>query len=90
MIPAGEHFERALALTTEPYARARLQCQAAASLVATGDQRGLDFLREALAVLDPISNPSIQLMHSRLKRASITWLVVIRKRLSWCSALLNL
>lgn len=57
MIPAGEHFENALALTTEPAARARLQCQAAASLVATGDQRGLEFVREALAVLDPVVNP---------------------------------
>ena len=57
MIPAGEHFEQALSLTTEPLARARLQCQVAASLVATGNQRGLEFLREALAVLDPVENP---------------------------------
>ncbi|HEY8226333.1 MAG TPA: protein kinase [Pyrinomonadaceae bacterium] len=57
MIPAGEHFEQALSLTTEPLARARLQCQVAASLVATGNQRGLEFLRQALAVLDPVKNP---------------------------------
>src|SRR4030095_12300222 len=57
MIPAGEHFEHALSLTTEPLARARLQCQVAASAVATGNQRGLEFLREALAVLDPRKNP---------------------------------
>jgi len=57
MIPAGEHFERALALTTDPALRARLQCQAAASLVATGDQRGVEYLREALTVLNPVTNP---------------------------------
>lgn len=57
MIPAGEHFENALALTTDPAIRARLQCQAAASLVATGDQRGLEYLSEALAVLDPVTSP---------------------------------
>ncbi|MDQ2937143.1 MAG: protein kinase, partial [Acidobacteriota bacterium] len=57
LIPAGEHFERALTLTGDPQVRARLQCEAASSLVATGDQRGLDYLREALAVLDPNTNP---------------------------------
>src|SRR5882724_5167831 len=57
MIPAGEHFERALALAEEPAVRARLQCQAAASLVATGDQRGVHYVREALRVLDRIANP---------------------------------
>lgn len=57
MIAAGEHFERALALTTDPQVRARLQCQAASSLVTLGDQRGLDLLREALTVLDPATHP---------------------------------
>jgi tetratricopeptide (TPR) repeat protein len=57
MIPAGEHFERALKLATDPATRARLQCEAATSLVATGDQRGLEYLREALAVLDPVTSP---------------------------------
>jgi tetratricopeptide (TPR) repeat protein len=57
MIAAGEHFERALALTTDPLVRARLQCQAASSLVTLGDQRGLDLLREALTVLDPATHP---------------------------------
>ena len=57
IIPAGEHFERALALTTDPAVRARLLCQAAASLVVTGDQRGVEYLREALTVLDPVTNP---------------------------------
>lgn len=57
MLAAGEHFERALALTTDPQVRARLQCQAASSLVTLGDQRGLDLLREALAVLDPATHP---------------------------------
>ncbi len=57
MIPAGEHFERALAIVHDPKVRARLQCEAANSLVATGDQRGLAYLREALAVLDPVSSP---------------------------------
>ena len=46
-----------LELATEPAVRARLQCQAASSLVATGDQRGVDYVREALQVLDPVSNP---------------------------------
>ena len=57
MVPAAEHFERALALATDPAERARLQCEAASSLVTNGDQRGLEFLREALAVLDPVANP---------------------------------
>ena len=56
-ILAAEHFERALALTTEPATRVRLQCQAAASLVTTGDPRGSEYLREALQVLDPVLNP---------------------------------
>jgi len=57
MIAAGEHFERALGLAQDPQARAHLHSLAAASLVTTGDQRGLDHLREALAVLDPKINP---------------------------------
>jgi tetratricopeptide (TPR) repeat protein len=56
-ILAAEHFERALALATEPATRVRLQCQAAASLVTTGDPRGSEYLREALQVLDPVMNP---------------------------------
>ena len=54
---AGEHFERALELATEPLVRARLQCEAASSLVATGNQRGLEYLNEALEVLNPETNP---------------------------------
>jgi tetratricopeptide (TPR) repeat protein len=57
LIPAGEHFEHALALATEPLVRARLQSQAATSLVATGNPRGLEHIRDALAVLDPETNP---------------------------------
>jgi tetratricopeptide (TPR) repeat protein len=57
MIPAGEHFERALALATDPATRARLQGEAGNSLVATGNPRGLDHVREALSVLDPETNP---------------------------------
>jgi len=56
-ILAAEHFERALALATEPTTRVRLQCQAAASLVTTGDPRGSEYLREALQVLNPVTNP---------------------------------
>jgi tetratricopeptide (TPR) repeat protein len=56
-ILAAEHFERALALATEPATRARLQCEAAASLVTTGNPRGHEYLREALLVLDPVTNP---------------------------------
>jgi len=56
-IAAGEHFERALSLAQDPQVRAHLHSLAAASLVTTGDQRGLDHLREALAVLDPKINP---------------------------------
>ena len=54
---AGEHFERALELATDQPTRVRLQCQAASSLVTTGDTRGLEYLREALEVLDPVTNP---------------------------------
>jgi hypothetical protein len=57
MIAAGEHFERALVLAQDPQLRAHLHSLAAASLVTTGDQRGLDHLREALAALDPKINP---------------------------------
>jgi tetratricopeptide (TPR) repeat protein len=56
-VRAGEHFERALALATDQTTRVRLQCQAAASLVTTGDTRGLDYLGEALQVLDPVTDP---------------------------------
>lgn len=56
-ILAGEHFERALALATDQPTRVRLQCQAAASLVTNGEQRGLEYLREALHVLDPVTDP---------------------------------
>ena len=56
-VAAGEHFERALTLATEPAVRARLQCEAASSLVATGDQKGLEYLKQALEVLDPALNP---------------------------------
>ncbi|HEX5044307.1 MAG TPA: protein kinase [Candidatus Polarisedimenticolaceae bacterium] len=56
LIAAAEHFERALALTEDPVARARLQTQAAASLVTNGDPRGLAYVHEALAVLDPVAH----------------------------------
>ena len=56
-ILAAEHFERALALATDQATRVRLQCEAAASLVITGDPRGSEYLREALQVLDPVTNP---------------------------------
>lgn len=56
-IRAGEHFESALALATDQSTRVRLQCQAAASLVTTGDKRGLEYLHEALQVLDPLVDP---------------------------------
>jgi tetratricopeptide (TPR) repeat protein len=56
-ILAAEHFERALELATDPTTRVRLQSQAAASLVTTGDPRGSEYLREALEVLDPVTNP---------------------------------
>src|SRR4029079_10107430 len=56
-ILAAEHFERALALATDSPTRVRLQCQAAASLVTTGDPRGSEYLHEALKVLDPVANP---------------------------------
>jgi len=54
---ATVHFDRALALAHDPRERARLQCQAASSLVTNGDQRGLDYLHEALKVLDPETDP---------------------------------
>jgi tetratricopeptide (TPR) repeat protein len=56
-ILAAEHFERALALATDPATRVRLQCEAASSLVTKGDPRGNEYLREALQVLDPVTNP---------------------------------
>ena len=56
-IAAGEHFEHALGLTNDPNVRARLQLEAASSLAATGDQRAIAYIREALKVLDPDLNP---------------------------------
>ncbi len=56
-VPALGHFEAALALTRDPAQRVRLQCQAASSLVAIGDSRGLDYVRSALEVLDPRTQP---------------------------------
>jgi tetratricopeptide (TPR) repeat protein len=54
---ATAHFDRALALCQDPRERARIQCQAASSLVTNGDQRGLDYVREALQVFDPENDP---------------------------------
>jgi tetratricopeptide (TPR) repeat protein len=54
---ATVHFDRALALAQKPLDRARIQCQAASSLVTNGDQRGLDYVHEALLVLDPETHP---------------------------------
>ena len=57
LVAAEEHFERALGLTEDPIARTRLQTQAAGSLVINADPRGLAYVHEALAVLDPTSYP---------------------------------
>ena len=54
---ASEHFERALELTNDPGTRVRLLCEAAASLVTTGEPRGIDYVQQALKVLDPAANP---------------------------------
>ena len=56
-LPAGEHFERAIELTKDPQIKARLQCQAASSLVTNGDPKGLEYLQEALKILSPELNP---------------------------------
>ncbi|HET6892958.1 MAG TPA: hypothetical protein VFH31_17770, partial [Pyrinomonadaceae bacterium] len=56
-IGAGEHFENALALPSDPTVRVRLQLEAASSLVAIGDQRAVEYVRSALGVLDPSANP---------------------------------
>jgi tetratricopeptide (TPR) repeat protein len=57
IISALEHFERALPSATNPADRARILCLAASSLVARGDSRGLQYVQEALAVLDPVADP---------------------------------
>ncbi|MCM3872729.1 MAG: hypothetical protein ND895_18765, partial [Pyrinomonadaceae bacterium] len=54
---ATVHFDRALELANNPRDRARIQCQAASSLVTNGDHRGLDYVRAALLVLDPETDP---------------------------------
>ena len=54
---AGEHFERALEIAKDPAVRARLQTEAAASLVTNGDPRGLEYIEQALQTLDPVANP---------------------------------
>ena len=53
---ASEHFEL-LSTQNDPNVRARLQLEAASSLAATGDQRAIEYIREALKVLDPDLNP---------------------------------
>ncbi len=57
MIAAAEHFERALPAMADPVDRARVLSQAASSLVTRGDSRGLEYVHEALAVLDPATDP---------------------------------
>ena len=56
-ISAIKHFERALLLTDDPARRIHLQCQAASTYVTTGDPKGLDYVREALELLDPETDP---------------------------------
>ena len=86
---AGEHFERALALATDQTARVRLQCQVAASLVTTGDTRGLEYLREALEVLDPSTDPLETAMRCRRKHAFITSRAGTKRRSRFFCAPLN-
>lgn len=57
LVPAIEHFERALALAKDPLTRARLQTESASALVALGDPRVLEYVRSALEVLDPVAQP---------------------------------
>jgi tetratricopeptide (TPR) repeat protein len=83
-VAAGEHFERALRLATEPAVRARLQCEAAGSLVTTGNQRGVEYLREALQVLDPVATHSKRQMRCQSRVDFITSPDVTRKHAS-CS-----
>ena len=54
---ATSHFDRALSLAHDPRERARIQCQAATSLVTNGNPRGLEYVREALEVFDPETDP---------------------------------
>jgi tetratricopeptide (TPR) repeat protein len=54
---AIEHFDCALNLAHDSMDRARIQCQAASSLVTNGDQRGLDYVRDALTLLNPETHP---------------------------------
>ncbi|HYM81196.1 MAG TPA: AAA family ATPase, partial [Candidatus Limnocylindria bacterium] len=49
----AEHFQRALALTSEPRKRAAIKGAIGELLARVGDQRGLPYLEEALAELDP-------------------------------------
>jgi tetratricopeptide (TPR) repeat protein len=49
------HYERALALTRDPGERAILKGRLGEAHARTGDPRGPDFLREALEVLDPVT-----------------------------------
>lgn len=56
-IAAGGHFERAIQLTNDRHRRARLQCEAASSLVSNGDPRGIEYADAALKVLDSKTDP---------------------------------
>jgi tetratricopeptide (TPR) repeat protein len=54
---AGEHFERAIALTEDPVEVLRLKCRAGVCYVRTGHPRGHELVREALEGLDAHKNP---------------------------------
>jgi len=54
---AGGHFERAIALATDPLRVLRLKCRAGVCYVKTGHPRGHELVREAIEGLDPGKNP---------------------------------
>ncbi len=54
---AGEHFERAIALTEDPLQVLRLKCRAGVCYVRIGHPRGHEFVREAIDGLDPEKSP---------------------------------
>ncbi len=54
---ATAHFDRALALAHDQRERVRILCHAASCLVTNGDQRGLEYVRSALLVLDSKTEP---------------------------------
>jgi len=81
--PAVESFQQALAGATTPEARARLKAKIGNVYCAVGDPRGLPYLEEALAELDPRTQTHALALVTALMGRYYHWR---ERRLRWASA----